>query len=124
MNMTQGEMGLLLLRFGLAIVYLYFGFSQLVTPDRWVGVVPGWAGVSTLTPHTIVLMNGIFEIVFASLLIFGFWLRPVSFLLAAHLAVITIGMGFNATGVRDFGLTIATLAHGLMEGKEGGNSKF
>jgi len=121
--MTQKEIGLYLLRFGLVGVYLYFGFSQLIETERWAPIIPDWATtVSTLTPHTIVIANGIFEIIFAALLALGWWVRPVSFILAAHLAVITVTMGFNAAGARDFGLTLATLAHGLLEGEADSNS--
>lgn len=118
--MSQQKIGLLALRFGMAGVYLYFGLSQLAEPADWISLVPDWAtSISTLSPITIVLGNAIFEIVFASLLVLGFWLRPVSFILAAHMAMITVIVGFTPIGARNFGLTMATLAHGLLESNKG-----
>jgi uncharacterized membrane protein YphA (DoxX/SURF4 family) len=117
--MSQYQIGIFVLRLGLAGVYFYFGISQLLKPDDWVTMVPNWVLIlSNLEPVTIVLVNGIFEIVFAALLLLGWWASWVSFLLAAHLLVITINLGFTPVGVRDFGLTMATIAHGLLEKKK------
>ncbi len=85
--------------------------------SQWAGIVPEWAvNLSMMSAETVVMFNGIFEIVFAALLALGLWTKWVSILLAAHLGVITVTMGYTPTGVRDFGLTLATLAHGLLEG--------
>ncbi len=109
--MTQEKNGLLILRIGLAGVFLYFGFSQLFDGVNWVGIVPGWAvNLAHLPPAMIVLGNGLFEVVLATLLIVGLWVRPVAVLLALHLLVIATGFGFSPTGVRDLGLAVATLS--------------
>jgi uncharacterized membrane protein YphA (DoxX/SURF4 family) len=73
--------------------------------------VPEWAvNLLHIPPAMIVLANGLFEVVLGSMLALGLFVRPVSILLAIHLAVITAEIGLNQIGVRDFGLTIATLA--------------
>ncbi len=114
--MSQEKIGLLTLRLGLSVVYIYFGVSQLMDTNLWSMAIPAWAvSITSLSAITLVKINAIFEIVLASLLAIGFQARVISFVLAAHLALITFIMGFNPTGVRDFGLTVATLAHGLME---------
>lgn len=114
--MTQDKIGLLLLRFGLVAVYVYFGISQLMDAASWTGLIPEWAtDVSKMSALTVVYANGVFELVFAALLALGRWVRPVSFILALHLGVITYIVGYNSTGVRDFGLTLATLAHGFLD---------
>ncbi len=111
-------MGLWILRLGLVAVYVYFGISQLQDLSGWSKLIPEWITSTTGFPaETVVMFNAIFELVFAALLFFGIWIRFVSFVLAAHLAVITYIVGYNPTGVRDFGLTLATLAHGLLERK-------
>lgn len=116
MSFSRENLGLYLLRFGLVVVYIYFGYAQLMDPVSWSGIVPDWAtSISTLDAVTIVYMNAIFEIVFALLLATGVWTRWVSFILGVHLAVITMTLGFSAEGARDFGLTMATFAHGLLE---------
>ena len=115
-KLSNRDLGLYLLRFGLVLVYLYFGITQLMDPVSWSGIVPSWAtSISTLEAVTIVYVNAIFEIVFALLLAIGLWTKWVSFILGIHLGIITITMGFTPVGARDFGLTLATFAHGLIE---------
>ena len=115
MNMRREDIGLLVLRLGLAAVVLWFGFSQLFDTLNWVGWVPEWAvSVFHIPPALIVMMNGAFEVVAGALLAANFLVRPTAILLAIHLAIITIEIGFSAIGVRDFGLTMATTALALL----------
>lgn len=105
----------MVLRLGLSAVFLWFGFSQVLDGQGWIGWVPVWAtNFSGLSPEAIVFGNGLFEVVFGLLLITGFWMRYVAGLLALHMALITLGVGFNEIGVRDFGLTAAVLALALL----------
>lgn len=116
--MSNEKIGLLTLRAGLVLVYVYFGISQLMDAESWSRIVPAWAvNISGMEATTIVLLNGVFELVFAALLALGLFVWPVSIILATHLAVITFTMGYTPTGVRDFGLTLATLAHGFLHRK-------
>lgn len=116
-QLTRQEWGLLLLRFGLAIVFLWFGFSQLLDGLKWVSIVPTWAtDVLNIPPAMIVLANGLFEVVLGTLLAMGFWVRVVGFVLALHLIPITIDMGVTATGVRDLGLVISAFSLSLLYG--------
>ena len=113
--MTRTHAGLLTFRLGLASVFLWFGFSQLLDGIHWVGWVPEWAVTFLhLPPAFIVLGNGLFEVVFGALLAMGLWVRFVAMLLALHLALITFDIGITAIGVRDFGLTLATVALALL----------
>ena len=99
------------LRIGIALVFIWFGISQLSDPNSWFGYVPDYAvTLSHLSVGTIVLFNGIFEIIFGSMLLFGFFTRFAALLLALHMLDITFTVGLDATGVRDFGLSIATIA--------------
>jgi uncharacterized membrane protein YphA (DoxX/SURF4 family) len=63
-----------------------------------------------IPPAMIVLLNGIFEVVMGTLLAMGLWVRITAFLLAAHLALVTLDIGLTAIGMRDFSLTLSTLA--------------
>ena len=118
-QLTRQEWGLLLLRFGLAIVFLWFGFSQLLDGLKWVSIVPEWAtDLLNIPPAMIVLANGLFEVVLSTLLAMGFWVRIVSFVLALHLIPITVDMGNTATGVRDFGLVVSAIALSLLYSKK------
>lgn len=110
--------GLHLLRFGLAIVFLWFGFSQLMDGINWVSWVPEWAvNLLHIPPAMIVLLNGLFEVALGTLLAINIWVRWVSLVLGLHLLLITIEIGVTAVGVRDFGLTAATLALFLLSSK-------
>lgn len=102
------------LRFALVLVYIWFAVSQITNAAAWTGLVPSWAtGVSGMSAQTIVNLNGWFEVVAGTLLALGVRVRWVAALLFLHLLVITTHLGFTAVGVRDFGLSFATLAVAL-----------
>ena len=61
----------------------------------------------------IVKLNGTFEVIAGFLLAIGFAVRYVSILLFLHLIVIASTFGNSPTGIRDFGLSFATLALAL-----------
>lgn len=99
------------LRIGLALVFLWFGTQQIIDPSAWVGYIPeGIVGIFSLSALKLVYLNGLFEIVFASALLLGYFTRFSALLLALHMLDITYVVGFDAIGVRDFGLAIATVA--------------
>lgn len=100
----------------LALVYLYFGISQLHAPYQFVGWLPAEAALIPLPATTLILLNGAFEVFFGTLLLLGFYTRVSALLLGLHLAAITLSIGFTQTGVRDFGLTIATFALAIAGG--------
>lgn len=99
-----------IIRIGLAFVYLWFGFQLVSDPAGWSRQVPEWVMViSPFSIETVVLINGIFEIVVGLALLVGFWTRLSALLLALHLIPIIINLGYGPTGVRDFGIFMATL---------------
>ena len=102
------------LRWGLALVYFWFGVSQITNSNMWIGMVPSWVtnfiGIDAIT---VVRLNGWFEVVAATFLMVGVYVRWSALLLFIHLTVITIHLGFNTIGVRDFGLSLSTLALAL-----------
>jgi uncharacterized membrane protein YphA (DoxX/SURF4 family) len=104
------------LRIGLAIVFLWFGYNQLAHTQMWIGLIPKWVmSLSGLQAATLVHFNGAFEIVFGICLLFGFFFRVVSLLLALHMIHIFVTLfaaqhGFNAIVIRDFGLSVAAVA--------------
>ena len=113
--MTQQEWGIVILRIGLAALFLWFGFSQIFDSVNWVSWVPEWAvNVLHLPPAMIVLLNGAFEIIAGGLLALNIFTRWVALLLALHLLVLVIDIGANAIGVRDFGIMMATFALALL----------
>lgn len=113
------------LRVGLALVFLWFGSQQLLETERWTGFVPeAIVAMSGLSAELLVRANGVFEIIFGSLLLLGFQTRIVALLLALHMFQITGTVGYSAIGVRDFGLSVATLAIFLQGADEYGLDKL
>jgi uncharacterized membrane protein YphA (DoxX/SURF4 family) len=103
------------LRVGLSLVFLWFGTQQLLTTPMWVKLIPqSVIDMSGLAAETLVRFNGSFEIVFGLCLLFGFYTRITSLLLALHMIHITFIVGYNGVGVRDFGLAMSTVALFLM----------
>jgi uncharacterized membrane protein YphA (DoxX/SURF4 family) len=102
------------LRLGLAILYLWFGFSELLNTPAWTAWVPGWAmSLTHLSAAQIVLLNGGFEMVAGALLAIGIWVRPVAALLAAHMLLIVVDIGLDQIGMRDLAICFATVALSL-----------
>ncbi len=101
----------LLLRAGLAFVFIWFGSQQLLDSSAWAGLIPEWiVSMSGMSALTFVFLNGLFEVVFGLALLVGFFTRTVALLLGLHLLGIAFTVGYNDVGVRDFGLAMATFA--------------
>lgn len=116
----------IILRIGISLVFLWFGLTQLINPESFLGYVPDWLSPHStemmhehpfqslhnlpLNSHIIIMGNGAFETIFGLLLLFGLFTRISALLLAIHLLIITIGLGYNDIAVRDFGLVIATIS--------------
>jgi uncharacterized membrane protein YphA (DoxX/SURF4 family) len=58
--------------------------------------------------NNIVILNGILEITLGIFLFLGLYTRFASLVLSFHLLFISISIGFNPLGVRDFGLALST----------------
>jgi uncharacterized membrane protein YphA (DoxX/SURF4 family) len=103
-----------LLRLSMAAVFAWFGTSQIIKTSSWTALVPSLAtSMLGLSAETIVFVNGIFEVIASLLLATGIFIRPVALLLSLHLFGIMASLGNTPTGVRDFGLSCATLAIAL-----------
>lgn len=99
------------LRFGMAMVVLWFGFEQFMNASSWTAYVPDSAvAMSHVSAETLVYFNATFEVLFGILLIIGWKVRIVALLISLHLFNIMFVVGYNETGVRDFGLAVAILA--------------
>jgi len=99
-----------LLRIALSLVFLYFGFQQITSPDAWVGFVPGFLVTFGIAAKTIIFMNALLELSLGTLMLLGLFTRFSALILALHLFGIAASLGFNDLGARDFGLACATLA--------------
>ncbi len=98
-------------RIGMSLVFLWFGYQQIFNTAMWTRLIPEWVIEMTgVTATSLVHFNGAFEIVFGLCLLIGLQTRVVSLLLALHLLHIMVTVGYNAIGVRDFGLALATIS--------------
>ena len=99
------------LRWGIAAVFLWFGSQQLIQTSMWLSFIPqSVIDISHLSASTLVHLNGSFEIIFGLALLFGYQTRIAALLLSLHMFEITSVVGYDAIGVRDFGLSVAALA--------------
>lgn len=98
------------LRIGIAILFLWFGFAQVSSPLDWTTFLPKWVSMIPISSINFVYLNAGFEIIFGFLLLLGLFTRVSALLLGLHLLGIAFSLGYNALGVRDFVLAIATLS--------------
>lgn len=99
----------LILRAGLALVFIYFGWSGLMQTQMWVALVPAWTGIFG-SAYTLVKIHGTFELILGLTLLFGFYTRlSATLLLISLLQTLTI-LSFGPVLVRDIGLTFALLS--------------
>ena len=98
------------LRIGMSAVILWFGVQQIIHTADWIGFLPAWTLALPIAQDTIVHLNGAFEILLGIFMLAGFYTRFAALILALHLFDITYVVGYDAIGVRDFGLAIATTA--------------
>ena len=104
------QAALTVLRYGLAIIFIWFAIAQLSDPSAWTSYLPSWVASLPMPAVTFVMCNALFELVAAVLLILGAWTRITALLLSLHLFGIALSLGYNAVAVRDLGLAFASLA--------------
>lgn len=104
----------LFLRVGLAITFLYAGWSALRSPDEWVGYVPHFA-THVLAAGTALKLMALYELVLGALLVAGQFLRYVGLLCALTVAgILATNLGQLIITFRDVGLLGAALALTLL----------
>jgi uncharacterized membrane protein YphA (DoxX/SURF4 family) len=107
--LEKKELSKSILRIGMSLVFLYFGFRQASSPDDWIGYVPSFLTGTIITANNLVILNSIIEITLGLFLLIGIYVKASALILAVHLFFITFSLGLSPLGVRDFGLAIATL---------------
>lgn len=101
----------ILLRLGIAIVFLWFGFSQIKNPAAWTRMMPEYIqSIAPFSANTLIYLNGFVEVILATVLLLGFYTRTVSLLLSLHLIHIVTIVGYGAIGARDLALAFAAFA--------------
>ena len=107
---SQKEAAPIVLRMGLSSVILWFGFNQIFNAPYWVGWLPSWHHHLMIAPSSLVISNGIFEVILGGLLLLGIFTRISAIILAAHILSIALNLGYTDVAIRDFGLAIMAVA--------------
>lgn len=97
----------ILTRLAISFVVLWFGINQLINPENFMGYLPEFLLQGDYA-QTLVIFNGLFELIFGVLLAIGLFVRPVALILSIHLLSIVVALGYNDIAVRDFGLALVT----------------
>lgn len=108
--MNHKDYAQIILRISLSLVFLWFGLTSIFNHEVLVGYLPEFSYSFGISLQNIMLLNGIFEIVFGILLLIGLFTRVVAFVLFLHVLVIMFSLGYNDVAIRDFGIAFATLA--------------
>ncbi len=100
----------ILLRLGLATVFIYAAVSSTISPREWVGYLPSLA-TDHVRPETLLKIFSVYELALAGWLLTGVYVRYAALLCAATLAGITLSnFSLFAISFRDIGLMFAALA--------------
>ena len=105
------EYSVMVVRVGLAFVFLWFGLNQIFDAESFFGYVPNWAMHNAFfSVSTFVLFNGIFDSLLGFLLLTGFFTRVVASIATLHLLFIAFSLGYNDIAIRDVGLALMALS--------------
>lgn len=100
----------IVLRTAIAVILLWFGFTQFKNPAAWTRMIPAFVQSLGISATTAVYLNGIVEILLALLLLLGLFTRISAGLVVVHLANIILILGYGPTAARDVSIALATLA--------------
>lgn len=95
------------LRISMGLMYLWFGIQQFINPELFFGFIPKYANAFPLSTLMTVYLNGAFEILFASILLLGIFVRSSALILSLHLYVISFSLDYGGIMVRDIALATA-----------------
>jgi uncharacterized membrane protein YphA (DoxX/SURF4 family) len=96
------------LRIGIAFVFIWFGISALTNTDMWIRLVPEWA-LNIAPAATLVKMHGLVELLFGAMLAFGIYARLSAFILLLSI-LNTLTLVSGAIFIRDVGLAVALVS--------------
>lgn len=114
---TSEHLAPLLIRTGLAIVFLYAAISSFINPTEWIGYFPPF--LTDLIPSTILLpVFSLYELGLALWLLSGFYSRYAGIVAALTLAgIVVTNFSLFAISFRDIGLIFTAIALACMKEK-------
>jgi len=98
-----------LLRIGLALVYLWFGISQITSPLLFTQYVPDFISGVIENSELVVFITGIIVAILGLLLLLGLLTRIITWILVIHMIIVILGIGYNSIGIKTFGIIIGTI---------------
>mgnify|MGYP000586644279 CR=1 FL=1 len=107
----------LILRLGLAFVFIYAASGSLITPSDWIGYLPLWVR-DRLPGELLLQLFAIYELLLAAWLLSGwrlFWSATLTALTLAGIVFSTLGafvLVFRAAGLLAAATALAFLARG------------
>ncbi|HTK04665.1 MAG TPA: DoxX family protein [Candidatus Eisenbacteria bacterium] len=111
----QQELVIIVLRFAIGAVFLWFGVDKWIHPDAWYSWIPPWvASRLPVSLDTFLWVNGAGEFVLGMLFISGRMLRLASAAAGLFLISIAFAVGMNEVTVRDnalVGICLALFLH-------------
>lgn len=114
-----------ILRLGLAVILIWAGFSQLFDGISWVSLVPDRiVNLIQLPPAMIILVNGLFEVIFGAFMAMDLFMPISAYILALNMAFITLSSGFSPAGILSFCLTMTLVVVGFLKQKLSGINPF
>jgi len=110
LNITRAQLSPLLLRIGLAIVFLYAAVNSLMHPEQWVGYLPSF--LQKMNDATSLLkVFAILEILLSLWLLSGKFIRYAALIAALmFIGIILAQPGDLTITFRDIGLMFMALA--------------
>jgi uncharacterized membrane protein YphA (DoxX/SURF4 family) len=108
------ELVIMVLRFSIGSVFLWFGIDKWIHPEAWFAWVPTWFWPFIGDGKLFMVANGVFEFALGVLFVAGRLLRPASALAGAFLIGVMLAVGANEVTVRDtalFGSCLALFVH-------------
>ncbi len=100
----------LLLRLGLAIVFIYAAVSSFLDPNEWVGYLPSFM-TEMVDARTLLPFFSVFELTLAAWLLSGVYVRYAALFCAMTLGgIVVFNFELFAISFRDIGLMLAALA--------------
>jgi len=104
----------LILRLGLAFIFLWFGTDKLIHPNYWINTwIPQWLSglLSSISIKTLnyIYIQGVFEIAIGLGFMLNTFIRIFAFLASLFLLLIILNIGINEVTIRDIGLLSGTL---------------
>ena len=102
---------LVIIRLGLAFVFLFFGVHKFLDPLVWIGFIPPIVlKMVPFSANVFIHLQGTLELLLGVALFFGILVRYVSLIAALLLAGIIISVGIDPIAARDVGLLSMALA--------------